>query len=364
MKKIKKILFVAPSLSYGGAERVVSILTSELANEGYKVWLILYDKKDQEYPVSSGVSVYYLPHRNEKELSIVYKIRKFMHLRGLIKSISPDIVIPFLPYPVEHCYYATRGLRIPLVVTVRNNPAVEPATEKMRKRRNMIAKQSAGVFLQNMEQLDYFSDDIKEKCFIIPNPMTKEIFGYKCERRNHITKFICVGSYKEQKNHALLINAFEKAAKIKDDISLDLVGSGGKCEPQIAQLIHEKGLQDKVHMLGSTSKVAQELISHDCFVLSSDFEGMPNALMEAMSVGLPCISTKCPTGPSELIGENERGLLVKVGDADALANAMIEVADNSEAGYEKGVLAKKYMEDKYSPEQICKQLLSELERII
>lgn len=363
MEKIKKLLFVSPSLTYGGAERVVSILTSELANEGYEVSLILYDKMDKEYQVSSDVLVEYLPHRNKNELGVLYKFRKLMYLRGLIKRINPDIIIPFLPYPVEHCYYATIGMGIPMVVTVRNNPAVEPYTEKMRKRRNKIARKSAGVFLQNMEQMDYFSNDIKKKCFVIPNPMTKEVLGYECERKRYITKFICVGSFKEQKNHALLISAFEKAAKIKDDIRLDLVGSG-KLEPQIARLIKDKGLQDKVHMLGNTSKVAQELVSHDCFVLSSDFEGMPNALMEAMSVGLPCISTKCPTGPSELIGDDERGILVKVGDVDSLSKAMIEVYNNSDTAYRKGALARKYMVEKFSPEQICKQLISELEGIV
>lgn len=363
MEKIKRLLFVSPSLTYGGAERVVSILTSELANEGYEVSLILYDKMDKEYPVSSDVSVEYLPHRNKNELSILYKYRKLMYLRGLIKRINPDIIIPFLPYPVEHCYYATLGMGIPMVVTVRNNPAVEPSTEKMRKRRNKIARKSAGVFLQNMEQMDYFSNDIKKKCFVIPNPMTKEVLGYECKQKRYITNFICVGSFKEQKNHALLISAFEKAAKIKDDIRLDLVGSG-KLESQIARLIRDKGLQDKIHMLGNTSKVTQELVSHDCFVLSSDFEGMPNALMEAMSVGLPCISTKCPTGPNELIGDDERGILVKVGDVDSLSKAMIEVCNNSDTAYRKGALARKYMVEKFSPEQICKQLMSELEGIV
>lgn len=109
---------------------------------------------------------------------------------------------------------------------------------------------------------------------------------------------------------------------------------------------------------------ANRILAYGYKCMSSNYEGMPNALMEAMGVGLPCISTDCPTGPKELLGANERGILVKPGDKEDLAVAIKYSLENVEEMKQKADLAKSYIVKRFSPSKISEMLVSELEKII
>lgn len=363
MKKIKKITFIVPTLSAGGAERVVAVLSNTLASTGYNVNLILYDRVQNEYPISKNVNVYVLPRNIQNKNKVVYYVKKLLLLRKIIRDINPDILIPFLPYQVEHTYVASRGLHIPMVVTVRNNPLYDTENEKQRKRRDRIAKHVEGVFLQTDTQRAYFSEEIKKKCFVVANPISESIIKTNYTVKNQIKRLISVGRLEEQKNFSMLIEAFYELRKYHTDLTLDIYGEGSLKE-QLQQQINTLGLENFVKLCGRTNDIAGVLAEHDLFIMPSNYEGMPNSLMEAMGVGLPCISTDCPTGPRELLGENERGILIEIGNKDDLVKAIHCSLMNVDEMKIKATFAKKYIREYFSPDKIAETLIDALEKLI
>lgn len=360
--KIKRLMFISPKIAGGGAERVVSVLCSSLANMGYHVDLVLYERKKDEYQISEKVNIFLLPQNDKKENRLKYLGKKLFLLRKIIKDNKPDILIPFLPYQVEHTYIASRGLHIPMVVTVRNNPRVDTDGKKQRKRRDWIAKHVEGVFLQTETQRDYFQEDVRKKCFVVPNPISDNVLNaeYVCEK--HMKRLIAVGRLEEQKNFLMLIDAFGEVKKQYPDLTLDIYGEGSLKE-KLQQKIDTIGVKNYVNLCGRTNDIVSALVEHDLFIMSSNYEGMPNSLMEAMGVGVPCISTKCPTGPRELLGENERGLLIQVGDKKSLISAINYALEHSDDMGKKAVLAKDYIRREFSTSRISKILIEALENI-
>ncbi len=364
-KKIQKILFVSPTVRGGGAERVVSVLTGALAELGYEVDLVLYERHADEYPISSKVNIHQLLNRHPKQPKIFYYIKKFFYFRNLIKKCSPDVLIPFLPYQVEQTYFASRGLHIPLLVTIRCNPEVDPSNKKMRKRRDKIAGRAEGIFLQSQAQRAYFEKHCPgavDKCFVVLNPVNDSIFDATYITRDSIRHFVTMGRLEKQKNFPMLIRAFAAAREVCPDITLDIYGEGS-LHDDLKQLIDDTGVAAFIHLCGRTSHAAETLTQYDSFIMSSDFEGMPNALMEAMGVGLPCISTDCETGPAELIGENERGRLVPVADRDAMTRAILQMATHPEDAMAMGQRAKVYIGEHFHPAHIAQELIRKIEAL-
>lgn len=362
MKKIKKITFISTKIRGGGAERVVAVLSSALAELGYCVDLILYERYDDEYPISNKVNIHMLPARGKVNKAF-YLVNKFLKMRRIISKIQPDVLIPFLPYQVEHTYFASRGLGIPMVVTVRNNPQYDTPNEKMRKRRDRIAERVEGIFLQTESQKEYFSEHIKDKCFIVPNPVDDSILNSVYLPRKSIKKLVSVGRLSPQKNQKMLIKAIYELRKQNYDVYLDIYGSG-ELESQLKTQIEELNLTGVVNLCGRSNDIANTLKNYDIFVMTSDYEGMPNALMEAMGVGLPCIATNCPTGPDTLIGNNERGLLVPVQDEAALEDSIKFAICNTEYMINMAVKAKQFINQQYAPKVIGMKLINELERLL
>ena len=148
----------------------------------------------------------------------------------------------------------------------------------------------------------------------------------------------------------LLIRAFDRVIKEYPEATLKIYGDGilkGNLQTEIIQL----GLSDKVFLMGNTNDVVDVLKTADLFVLSSDYEGMPNALMEAMAVGVPCISTDCPCGgPKELFGTELQDQLTECRNIDMLAKTILEVLDKSNKGVVEKMKANAFSPDRVNGE--------------
>lgn len=131
---------------------------------------------------------------------------------------------------------------------------------------------------------------------------------------------LAVGSLKEQKNHALLIKAFAALRK-KMPCRLRILGEG-PLRGNLEALIKECGMEPYIDLPGFVDDPASEYLAADLFVLSSDYEGFGNVIVEALEHGTPVVSTDCPSGPREILEDGKYGTLVPVGDVDALAAAM------------------------------------------
>ncbi|SFT03010.1 glycosyltransferase [Paenibacillus sp. BC26] len=358
---VKKYLFVTSSLSSGGAERVVSILASGIAERGYDVHLILYERVKNEYPISDKVKIHLLP-KNKGDSRIKYFANKLAAMRRTIREVDPNVIIPFLPDQVNHFFIASRFMNIPFVATVRNNPYQYPDSKSKRTVGKIVALLSSGILLQTEEQAGFFPEFAKRKTLVVPNPVSNELIDCHYPKRDSIREIATFGRLNSQKNQELLIEAFAMAYKTNPSLRLSLYGAGEESE-RLKDLVNKRSIEDVVTFRGRISNVAEALVSTDLFVLSSNYEGMPNALMEAMAVGLPCISTDCPTGPKDLINNMSDGILVERNNVSELAAAINYCVTNPVFCYEAGKAAKRKMKEEYQVDIIIDKFIREINGI-
>lgn len=356
---MKKILCYIDMMHNGGAQRVMSVLVNSLAKKNYSV-ILVNDFKDssgkKEYFIEPTVQRVFLRENNYGN-SIKKNLLRIINLRKVIKAERPDVCLAFRGNINFRLIIASIGLKTKKIVSVRNDPAKEyKGSEKIVK---WIFKKADGVVFQTQEAMDWFPNKVKEKSCIILNPVDESFFLTKWNNPEKI-KIVTTGRLVEQKNHEMLIKAFKKVHEIFPNSELYIYGddfAAGNIsrKDKLEVLLDDLKLTDSVFMPGNISNVMNVLSNSTMFVLSSDYEGMPNALMEAMAVGLPCISTDCPCGgPRTIIKDGENGLLVNVGDYESLAKKMISVLDDKELLISLANNAKKSAND-FKTEVIMKQ---------
>lgn len=324
-----RIMFIISSLGGGGAERVVSTLANELAARGHHITVVLTSRDNQDYPLIEQVSLVKLNcgcrYRNIP--TPIRIARRILDIRNTIKENSADAVISFVAETNIDVCLASVGLCTPVIVSERNDPAAEPANRIKQFIRKLAYWRADGFVFQTPDAQAFFSRRIQKKSVIILNPMVPRFTElYIGEREKRI---VAVGRLYEQKNYPLLISAFSRFSALHPEYTLEIYGEG-PLRAAIETQIQVCGLVGKVLLKGFSKDVQTQIRTAAFFVMPSAFEGMPNALIEAMSLGLPCISTDCRCGgPRMLIENGKNGLLVPVNDEDALTEAMRKLAEDS-----------------------------------
>lgn len=331
----KKILFHINSLGKGGAERVVSVLSGFFCADNYEVVIATLWRAEDEYEIPKQAKRINLEDRwqGRKMGRIQRAVSRLWDFRGILKEENPDLVISFCNKANFRCAYAMTGMKTPLLVSVRNDPRIDyfPYKSSVRK----MEKRASGCVFQTRDARGCFSEEFQKKSKVIWNPIDERYFSKEakwCGRQKE-RYVVTVGRLSKQKNHMLLLEAF---AEIKDkfpEVTLRIYGkeSENGILDGLRSFIKEQGMEEKVIFMGEKSHLEKEIKDASLFVLSSDYEGMPNALAEAMVMGMPVISTDCPCyGPAELIEDGVSGYLVPVGDAKALAEKMEQVLANQE----------------------------------
>ena len=316
-----KIAFYINVLSGGGAERVMANLASKFADDGHEVIMIVSFSTPNEYFLHSGVKRYILDDNNFRN-AIQRNISRIKKLRQIIKHENPQVIISFMAEPNFRTILATRLLKTKVIVSVRNDPEKEYPSRLLKFAARSMYAAANGVVFQTPDAQKWFPKRIQEKSCIIYNPVNPVFFDKKlCDDRYD---FVTAGRLTAQKNHSMLINAYKEIAdKVKGNL---IIYGEGEQRKQLEDLVQKLNLEDRVFLPGNTKNIVDCLSKALAFVLSSDYEGMPNALMEAMAMGLPCISTDCPCGgPALLIDDGKNGILIPVNDSDAMRIAMLEI---------------------------------------
>lgn len=344
-----KVVFVTPCLSGGGAERVVSIWSSLLSELGDDIYVIITFETENEYDVSSKVNKYYLNYSRDEYIkeSSIQKCRK---LRCLLKDIQPDFVITFIEHIGVMTNISRMGLGIKQIETVRNAPQIFPQSKVWRILRKLSIALADYCIVQTNSQRTYFNKFLQEKMVVFSNPVDQEVLSVKRieEYMPEIFKIVAVGRLEKQKNFKMLIKAFNQVSGEIPNCMLDIFGAGSQ-KDELEKLIQKYNLCNKVNLKGRSADIKEELIKYDLFILSSNFEGMPNALLEAMGVGLPCIATDCLTGPADVIENGIDGILTPVGDVFAMADNIQFIYENKNFALEMGERARKKIQDNYLP---------------
>lgn len=317
----KTILFYINTISGGGAERVILQLACHFSQEGYRAVLVTsFIEEGREYPVPDGVIRLSLEHEEIKQSRLMRNVTRIHKLRAIIKQEKPAVVIAFMTEPIFRASIATIGIPVKIVFSIRNDPAIEHSKGSGYFVGKYIIPRADGIVFQTENAKAWFPPEVQKKSAVILNEVSTTFFGV--QRAEKTKSIVTFGRLVNQKNHKLLIDAFAQIAGRYPEEELLIYGCG-ELRDALQTQIDDLDLTDRVKLMGATDQVPQILAQSKVFVLSSDYEGMPNALMEAMAVGVPCISTDCPCGgPKTLIEDGTDGLLVPVGDTQAMAGAI------------------------------------------
>lgn len=313
-----KIIFFTGEFTEGGAERVISILTNEFVRRGFDIEILKYLNTENFYSVNEIVKITSVIENTKTNNKLTNL--KWMH--NYFKN-NADLVISFLASWNIMALLANAGNKVPIIVADRNDPYKIPSNPLIRKARDILYYKADYVVLQTLRNQRYFSKSIQNKSVVIPNPIDlgdKVGKALKTPKENVIVN---VGRLKPQKNQKMLINSFKEVLNKYPDYKLVIYGEGDY-RKELEKHIDNLDLKDKVILAGNQKDVLDKIMSAKLFVMSSDYEGMPNALIEAMCLGLPCISTKV-SGTEELIEDGVNGLLVDTRNEDELTKAILKM---------------------------------------
>lgn len=357
----KSIAFYIGSLSRGGAERVIVNLAEYFRDCGYCVTIVTKEQDTVEYPVPEGVTRI-LADITGDEIStsrMANLYRRIAKLRNIWKQIGPDYIVSFIKKNNFMAITSAAGLHIPVIVSVRSNPAREYPDKVTKLLANVLFGRAAGVVLQTQQAKGFFPKSVQKKSVVLPNSLSEQFLQdeYTGDRKKEI---VWVGRMDFNKNPIMLLRAFATIAEKYPDWILKYIGDGPQMD-ELKELSRNEKCVDQICFLGRVEDVARAIQPASIFVLTSKQEGMPNALMESMVSGLAVISTNCPCGgPAELIEHDINGILISVDDENGLIDALDKLLSDEEYRNRLGENAKKLIE-RVHPDIVNRQWLSYIE---
>lgn len=318
-----KIMFCLGSMTKGGAERVIANLSNDLVNK-YDISIVVTPPDKPMYELDKRITYYTLDSTKLKKGVFARTIHRVIKLRKTIKKYNPDIIVSLLPEPTFRIMIAKIGLHKKAIISVRNDPNVEYNTMTKKILMKLLYSRANGFIFQTNDAKKYFSKKIQKKSAVIPNPINDSFICKPYDKKREKI-IVSVGRLTKQKNQKLLIDSFYEVHKKYDDYILKIYGSG-ELKDDLENQIEKLGLKKSAFLMGEVDDIKEEIYKSCLFVLTSDYEGMPNALLEAMALGIPCISTNCPIGgPKSLINNYDNGILVEVNDKNKIVDAMIKI---------------------------------------
>ena len=317
-----KIFFLVASLGSGGAERVVSLLSNKLVEQGHDIGIVCLKYNDIYYNLNQDVKVVLAMKQTKNRLTEILWLRKY------IKKEKPDVVIPFTEGVYCFTILALLGTGIPIIASERLDPASMSKTRKVLKR--LLLPYVDWMVVQTQSIKEYFPKNIQDKTTVIFNPVNDDVFKPSSaiiEKAGKLNRLISVGRLYPQKNQQMLIQAFARVADLFPEWQLVIYGEG-PLRAELEDLVSSLCLQDRVLLPGRTENVIEELRKSQIICLSSYYEGMSNTMIEAICVGLPIVTTKV-SGTENLINDGENGFLIENNNEVSFAEKIAELMSSS-----------------------------------
>ena len=342
-----KITFFIGHMGYGGAERVISLLANDYCRRGWDTDIVMLLSRDLAQRLEPGVRLVDLSLGGGSYLKRAPSWLR--QIRGYLKREKPDCVVSFIGRINALVLTAALGMNIPIVVSERNDPRHDGRGKGMLAFCDALYKTARAVVFQTNAEQECFSEAVKAKSVIIPNPVSTEGVS---RREPEGFSVVTAGRLAEQKNQKMLMNAMALVRREIPEASCTIYGEG-ELRQELESYVREKGLADTVFLPGHALDIHKKIADASAFVLTSEYEGLPNALIEAMMLGIPCVTTDYP-GSEEVMEDGVTGLIVPRRDAEALAKKLIALARDRELGENLGEKARQEAE-KYRTENVIVQ---------
>ena len=342
-----KIVFLAYLHGFGGAEKQNVMLANAMAERGHDVTLISISADNNCYTLDNRVKYIYLPDRKENVLRLA---TRYQDIKQKLKEIKPDVTVNFWFQSAYMTALMKQSITGKVIYSERGDPGDAEYTGVLGLIRKFTLPKIDGFVFQSKGAQKYFDNKVQQRSIVIPNPvfLRSDDYPIVTERRKVI---VTIGRLHPQKNQELLINAFARIAPQIPEYILEIYGDG-ELKEKLQTKIESLALKNRVFLKGTSKAIHSLIYDASLFVLSSDYEGIPNTLLEAMTLGIPCISTDCrPGGAREIIKDGVDGTIVPVGDIEALSNAMIEALLQPDRVEKMALVARKNM-CRFAPDQI------------
>lgn len=342
---MRRIAFHLNCLEQGGAERVVTNLAHQFYAEGYEVFIATEWFGENEFQIDEGIQRVHvgLTEEDKRQSRAVQIVRRVTHLRQFVKKYQPDVLIAFAQKANYRALMATVGMKVPVIISIRTDPVGHYDSLADKIQIPLLFPRAAGCVFQTQGQKEFFPEGTQRKSRIILNPINDKYIGVpRPEKRTKTV--VQSGRLVDFKNQLMLIRAFVKVHEKHPDYDLKIYGgdSFDGTKELLEALIAEKHAESFVTLMGASDELEKVLNDAAVYAFSSDWEGLPNALLEAMALGLPIVATDCPCGgPRTVIQDGYNGLLVPIMDEDAMAEGICRLIENPREAERMGENARK-----------------------
>lgn len=364
--EIKKILFVIDSFGYGGAEKQLAFAAEGLLGRGFQVAILNLNQDkssgncrsvDQRIPLF----IANIPYHNSVQSN--YCLIKYT--LKIARQYKPDVIVGFCEIGNFCVSIVGKLCGVPSVVSERVDPFVTYKNPRLPMRIKLwCINRASGAVFQTKQASEFYHPHLRNNSIVIPNPVFIKEQLPSIDYRNLPKTVISLGRLdNRQKRYDIMLKAFSKFHSANPEYELKIYGDGPDDE-LIRKWIVDLGLNTSVKMMGVTSQPLHVFCQGGVFIITSDYEGISNALLEAMACGLPVVATDhSPGGARLLIHDKENGLLVPVRDVDAISDALSLYASDKSLCTKCGYNAKKVLSD-YSPERILDLWTGYINRLI
>ena len=343
------IVFFIGRMVRGGAERVIYILANNYAKKGWDVDIALLLKNEVDYnqfPLDKSIRIIDLSESDSSYIRNAFKWIK--SIRAYVNHTKPNCIVSFVGRINALVLTSTIGLHVPVIVSERNDPRHDGRGRIMQAYCSLIYQRAAAVIFQTEYEKSCFSNSLNKKSYVIPNPVSVSNVGGIKPNPFEIST---AGRLEPQKNHKMLIDAISIVKETHPAVRCEIYGEGS-LQYELEERIKQLGLENHVHLPGTKTDINMLVSRSSIFVMTSNYEGLSNALIEAMMLGKACITTDY-CGSTELIHDNENGLIVHRGEARELADKIIKLFEDGDLRSKLSINAKKTAE-KYNSKTVLK----------
>lgn len=345
---------------------MVTNLANRFAKEGYEVLIATEWYGENEFQIDPEVRRVHvgLLDGDEKKHRLIQFMLRVKYLRRFLRQEKPDILIPFARKALYRGLLAAYFIRLPVLISIRTDPAGHYEERSDKIQIPLLFPRADGCVFQTEGAKEFFAPRLQDNSRIILNPINAKYIGVP-EPKTRTKTVVQSGRLVDFKNQPMLLRAFANVHKRHPDYDLKIYGgdSFDGTKEILEGLIEELHAQDYIHLMGASDSLEKDLADAALFAFTSDWEGLPNALMEAMALGLPIVATDCPCGgPRTIMTHEVNGLLIPIKDQRALEDGINRLIEDPELAARLGREAKK-IADRANEQAIYEQWRDYIEEL-